>query len=717
MRMCELHTALGCLALEQIMGDINRYNDSNFDCIAKKGYTLNKNNPLLSLDGLPDFTTIKPEHLLPALTQTLDDLRCQLKQLEQVTGPTWASVMVPLAQMDEQLARVWGPATHLNAVCDSDAMRDAYQQGVKLVTAWYSEISQSRTLYHAVQAVHKGAVLSGLDGEQRQALAHAVRDFRLSGVALDDDGQAELRTMQLRLSELTTDFEKHILDATRAFSLLLTNADDLCGLPQPLQDAAAARARDDDKPDGWLFTLDIPSYLPFMQYGENRTLREKLYRAFVTRASGDALDNRPLIDEILQLRKSMAQLLGFDHYADYSLASKMADSVDEVLIFLRDLAKAARPAAEQEWQSLQQFARDTLDLPQLAAWDIPFASERLRQQRYQIDPQQLRPWFPQQQVLQGLFEVAHRLYGVSICASDAAVWHDDVRYFSVTNSEGETIAGFWLDPYARAHKRGGAWMDECRVRWIQPDGTLQLPVAYLVCNFDRPIGDQPALWTHDEVVTLFHEFGHGLHHMLTEVAVRSVSGINGVPWDAVELPSQLMENFCWRQEGLALISAHVDDGSPLPEKFRQRLLAAKNFHSGLQTLRQVEFALFDLLLHSDFDVTGGQSVAQLLKQVRDEVAVIQPPSFNRFECSFSHIFAGGYAAGYYSYKWAELLAADAFAAFEEAGVFDPVTAQRFRKELLSVGGSRDLMAAFVAFRGAKPSIASLLRHSGLLVDK
>ncbi|MDX8413841.1 MAG: M3 family metallopeptidase [Mariprofundales bacterium] len=678
---------------------------------------MNANNPLLAVGGLPDFATIQPKHLLPALDQTLKDLRSQLKQLEQVAEPTWESVMEPLSQMDEQLGRVWGPASHLNAVCDSDAMRDAYQQGVKLVTAWCSEISQSRALYHAVKVVHDCSTASGLDKEQQQALAHAVRDFRLSGVALDDDGQAQLRTMQLRLSELTTGFEKHLLDATRAFSLLVTDVDDLRGLPQSLQDAAAARARDEKEAEGWLFTLDIPSYLPFMQYGENRALREKLYRAFVTRASSEALDNTALIVEILQLRAAMAQLLGFDHYADYSLASKMATSVDEVIAFLCDLATAARPAAEQEWQSLQQFARDTLDLPQLAAWDIPFASERLRQQRYQIDPQQLRPWFPQQRVMQGMFAVAERLYGVKISVADAPKWHEDVCYYTVMNDDDEPIAGFWLDPYARAHKRGGAWMNECRVRWIQPNGRLQLPVAYLVCNFDRPIGDQPALWTHDEVVTLFHEFGHGLHHMLTEVSVRAVSGINGVPWDAVELPSQFMENYCWQQEGLALISAHVDDGSPLPEEFRKRLLAAKNFHSGLQTLRQVEFALFDLRLHSSFDANGKQTVAELLHQVRDEVAVIKPPAFNRFECSFSHIFAGGYAAGYYSYKWAELLAADAFAAFEEAGVFDAATAERFRSEVLSVGGSRDLMKAFVAFRGAKPSITSLLRHSGLLIDE
>jgi len=678
---------------------------------------LNQNNPLLAADVLPRFGAIKPEHLLPALKPTLEALRAQLKRLQQEEHPTWESVMVPLSQMDEQLSRVWGPVGHLNAVCDSDAMREVYPQGVKLLTEWGSEISQSRALYAVVKAVLDQSEMEGLDAVQCQALHHAVRDFRLSGVALDDEDQAELRAIRLRLSALTTDFEKHVLDATRAFSLLVTDADDLRGLPQPLQDAAAERASDAGNASGWLFTLDIPSYLPFMQYGENRDLRAQLYRAFVTRASSDTLDNAPLIDEILHLRNALAKLLGFDHYADYSLASKMADTVDEVVTFLRDLAREARPSAEREWAELQQFACDELNLPHLEAWDIPFASERLRQQRYRIDPQQLRPWFPQRKVLQGLFDVAKRLYGVTIRVSEAPVWHEDVRFYDVMDSKGDKIAGFWLDPYARAHKRGGAWMNECTVRWIQPDGVLQLPVAYLVCNFDRPIGDQPALWTHDEVVTLFHEFGHGLHHMLTQVDIRPVSGINGVPWDAVELPSQFMENYCWQQESLALISGHVDDGSPLPEAYRQRLLAAKNFQSGLQTLRQVEFALFDVRLHSTFDVESSQTVAELLDQVRDEVAVIKPPSFNRFECSFSHIFAGGYAAGYYSYKWAELLAADAFAAFEEAGVFDSTTAARFRKELLSVGGSCDMMEAFVAFRGSKPAISSLLRHSGLLTDQ
>ncbi len=674
------------------------------------------NNPLLQSHDLPPFGAIEARHVLPALREVLATLRARLKALETHPAPDWRTIMEPLAEMDEALSRVWGPVSHLNAVCDSAALRDAYAEGIRQITEWSSEISQSRALYEAVSRVLERAEQDGLDEAQRQALRHAVRDFRLAGVALQGAARTRMREIRLRLSALATDFEKHLLDATRAFSLNLDNESDLAGLPQPLRDAAAERAKQDGE-QGWKITLDIPSYLPFMQYGENRALREKLYRAFVTRASAGERDNTPLIDETIRLRREIAQLLGFDHYADYSLASKMAGSVPEVEDLLSELAARARPAAEREWEELKAFARDELGLPTLEAWDIPFASERLRQKRYRIDPQQLRPWFPQPRVLEGMFAVAKRLYGVDIRPGDAPLWHEDAQFFDVFDSAGEKIAGFWLDPYARAHKRGGAWMDECRVRWRKSDGTLQRPIAYLVCNFDRPIGDQPALWTHEEVVTLFHEFGHGLHHMLTQVEVRAVSGINGVPWDAVELPSQFMEFYCLEKEGLALISGHVDDGSPLPEEYRQRLLAAKRFHSGLQTLRQIEFALFDLRLHAGFDPDRDGTVAGLLDRVREEVAVIRPPAFNRFECSFSHIFAGGYAAGYYSYKWAELLAADAFSAFEEEGVFRRETAERFRSELLAVGGSRNLMEAFVAFRGRKPEITPLLRHSGLLPEE
>ncbi|MDX8408636.1 MAG: M3 family metallopeptidase [Mariprofundales bacterium] len=676
--------------------------------------TVVENNPLLAQGSLPRFEEITPDHVLPALEQLLGQQRQQLQWLLARNRFDWASLMVPLAEMDEGLSRVWGPVTHLNAVCDSEALREVYQQGMQLMTAWEAELSQNCRLFEAVKSLHDAPSFQDLSMAQQQAVDHALRDFRLSGAALDEPAKVRMTEIRMRLSELSTTFEQHLLDATRAFTLHLEDANALTGLPPAIREAAQQRA-EQERQSGWLFTLDIPSYLPFMQYGACRSLREQLYHAYVTRASSGALDNAPLIDEILCLRRELAALIGLDHYADYSLASKMAPSVDAVRDFLLDLAGRARPAAEQEWAQLQQFACEELGIDQLEAWDIPFASERLRQQRYQIDQQQLRPWFPQKKVLQGLFAVAEKLYGVRIQSAKAPLWHQDVQFFEVLNVEGTPIAAFWLDPYARAHKRGGAWMDECLARWRrEPEGALQLPVAYLVCNFDQPVGDQPALWTHDEVVTLFHEFGHGLHHMLTEIDVRPVSGINGVPWDAVELPSQFMEQFCWQQESLALISGHVTDGAPLPEDARTRLLAARNFHSGLQTLRQVEFALFDIELHAGFDPSGAVTVAQLLEQVRARVAVIQPPRFNRFECGFSHIFAGGYAAGYYSYKWAELLSSDVFAAFEEEGVFNRDTAQRFRTCLLSVGGSRDMMAAFVDFRGREPTPDALLRHSGLL---
>ncbi|MDQ6951609.1 MAG: M3 family metallopeptidase [Mariprofundales bacterium] len=672
-------------------------------------------NPLLAWRELPDFTVITPEHVLPALAQALAMQHTMLHQLldHSDSAPNWERVMAPLSAMDDALDRVWGPVTHLNAVCDSDGLREVYSQGVQQLTAWHAELGQNRELFAAIGRLRASSVaFAQLTKPQQQAVDHALRDFRLAGVELAGDARERMATIRIRLADLATTFEQHLLDATRAFSMHISEQNALVGLPQAIIDAAHQRAVDDGK-DGWIFTLDIPSYLPFMQYSACRDLRERLYRSFVTRASDGVLDNTPLIKETLQLRRELAELLGMAHYADYSLATKMATSVDEVRSFLLDLADRARLAAERDWQELQQFARDTLDLDPLEAWDIPFVSERLRQARYQIDQQQLRPWFPQHRVLDGMFGIAQRLYGVQIRPANAPLWHDDARFFEVLDGDGQRIAAFWLDPYARPHKRGGAWMDGCVVRWRNLDGELQVPVAYLVCNFDRPLGDAPALWTHDEVVTLFHEFGHGLHHMLTTIDVRPVSGINGVPWDAVELPSQFMENFCWQSEGLDLISGHVEDDSKLPAAMRQRLLAARDFHSGLQTLRQIEFALFDLELHSEFDVDGSESVDGLLDRVRDRVAVIKPPSFNRFPCSFSHIFAGGYAAGYYCYKWAELLAADAFAAFEEEGVFNRDTAARFHHALLSVGGSCDLMAAFVDFRGRKPTIDALLRHTGL----
>ena len=671
-------------------------------------------NPLLTgLDTpLPLFDQIEPAHVIPALERALSEARQRVTELTQLENPSWQTLFLPLEAIDERLSRIWGPVSHLNAVCDSDALREVYQQGVSLMTAWQSELAQNEALYAAMKQVAADDTFAELTEEQQQVVRHALRDFRLSGAELSGDARERYKAIMLKSSELSTRFSQHVLDATRAFSLHLTTPEEVAGLPESVLAAAKQRAEAADK-DGWLITLDAPAYIPFMQFAENRALREQCYRAYVTRASSSELDNTPLIDELLALRQEAAALLDFPDYASYSLATKMAGRVDEVTDFLRELAAKSKPMAEAEVAELRQFATDELGLDDLQAWDIAFASEKLRVKTYAISQEELKPYFPETAVIGGLFALVEKLYGITIRErEDVPKWHADVRYFEIWEGEAQ-IAAFYLDPYARAHKRGGAWMDECITRWRRPDGQLQLPVAYLVCNFDAPIGDRPALWTHDEVTTLFHEFGHGLHHMLTEVCELSVSGIRGVPWDAVELPSQFMENFCWERAVVDLFARHYESGEALPDALFERMLAAKNFQSGLQMLRQIEFALFDMRLHSDYD-PASHDVQGLLDAVRREVAVLTPPDFNRFQNSFLHIFSGGYAAGYYSYKWAEVLSADAFAAFEEEGVFNRETARRFRKSLLAVGGSCALMQAYVNFRGRKPSVYALLRHAGLL---
>ncbi len=672
-------------------------------------------NPLLqSLHAeLPLFDRIQPAHVLPALEAVLARNHEDLNEILASGRHDWPSLMQPLETIEERTHRLWSPVNHLNAVRDSEALRPVHREGLMKLTAWQSELAQNEGLFAAIRALHDSEAFTRLSPEQQQAVRHAVRDFRLAGAELADQDKARFRDIQMRLSELGARFEQNVLDATRAFTLHLTDEADLAGLPESVRATARERARQAGK-DGWLFTLDAPSYGPFMQYAERRELRRRMYRAYVTRASEGQLDNGPLITEILKLRREAAQLLGFDNAAEMSLATKMAESPAQVMAFLRELASRSRPRAEDEAAELRDFARTELGLDDLQAWDVAFASERLRRHRFDFSEEDLKPWFPEPAVLNGLFALAGRLYGIRIEAREAPVWHPDVRYFEVLDQAGERVAGFYLDPYAREHKRGGAWMDECIIRWRRPDGSLQRPVAHLVCNFERPVGDRPALWTHEEVLTLFHEFGHGLHHMLTGVETLDVSGIRGVPWDAVELPSQFMEHFCWHRESLDLFARHVDTGEPLPDSLLGKMRAARTFQSGLQMLRQIEFALFDMRLHAEFDPDGDQSVQELLDEVRDEVAVLRPPAFNRFQNSFSHIFAGGYAAGYYSYKWAEVMASDAFAAFEENGIFDAATARRFRDELLAVGGSRDLMQAFIAFRGRKPTVDALLRHAGLL---
>lgn len=681
-------------------------------------------NPLLQTppDACPPFDRIRPEHARPAMEETLRRNRQQLddllKQLATAgAAPDWNALMQPLEVMEERILRVWGAINHLNAVCDSDALRPAHRECLKMLTDWQSELAQNAALYAGIRALRDSQAFGGLTPERRQAVRHALRDFRLNGAELPASDKARFRKLRARLSELEARFEQHVLDATRAFTLRLTRKDELRGLPESVRAAAAVRAREAGA-SGWIFTLDAPSYTAFMQHAEHRELRRRMYTAWVTRASEGNLDNTPLMREILSLRRDMARMLGFANHAEMSLADKMANTPDEVMDFLRELAANSRPRAEEEAARLRNFAASELGLDDLQAWDVPFASERLRQRQFDFSEEDLKPWFSEPAVLSGLFSVAERLYGIRIRRREHAPgWHADARFFDVLDAEGRPLAGFWLDPYARARKRGGAWMDECAVRWRRPDGTLQRPVAHLVCNFERPVGDTPALWTHEEVQTLFHEFGHGLHHMLTKVETLDVSGIRGVPWDAVELPSQFMEHYCWHRESLDLFARHVDTGEPLPESLYKRMTAARTFQSGLQMLRQIEFALFDMRLHAEFDPAGKDSIQAVLDEVRDEVAVLRPPAFNRFQNSFSHIFAGGYAAGYYAYKWAEVMASDAFAAFEETGIFNTNTAQRFRREILAVGGARDFMAAFTAFRGRPPRVEALLRHAGLLTPK
>jgi len=679
----------------------------------KPSNTFSENPLLLGLTSeLPLFDRIRPAHVLPALDSILQVNREALTELVNQSDPDWGSLMLPLEQMEERLSRVWGPVTHLNSVCDSDELRPLYQQGVAKVTEWHSELAQNEALYAAIRMVRQRDDFQSLSIERQQVIEHALRDFRLAGAELEGKSRQRFKAIQMRLSELATVFEQHVLDATRVFELHLVEAADVAGLPESVLAAASQRARADDKhTDGWLFTLDGPSFIPFMQYAEARHLREQMYRAFVTRASTGELDNGPVMDELLALRAEAAHLLGFASYAEYSLATKMADSVEEVTGFLRELAARSRPAAESELTEMRDFAKAELGISDLQAWDISFASERLRLKTYAISQEELKPYFAERNVVPGMFALVERLYGIVIRENKSVVtWHKDARYFDVLDKDANKIAGFFLDPYARKHKRGGAWMDECMIRWQRPDGGLQLPVAYLVCNFDAPVGDTPALWTHDEVITLFHEFGHGLNHMLTRMCELGVSGIRGVPWDAVELPSQFMENYCWEREVVDMFARHYKTGETLPDALFDRMLAAKNFQSAMQMLRQIEFSLFDIELHAG---DAGQSVQAVLDRVRREVAVWLPPAFNRFQHGFSHIFAGGYGAGYYSYKWAEVLSADAFAAFEEEGVLNAATAERFRHELLSIGGSRDVSEAFESFRGRKPNVDALLRHSGL----
>ena len=673
-------------------------------------------NPLLTFTDLPPFSQIKPEHVKPAVEQVIEECRNKIEQvLEGNTSPSWDNLVAPIEEVDDRLGRIWSPVSHMNSVVNSDELREAYESCLPVLSEYGTWVGQHEGLFKLYQTLSESDEFANLDMAQQKMITNTLRDFTLSGIALDAQKKTEYGKIQARLSELSSTFSNQVLDATMAFKKHITDEKMLAGLPDSAKAAAAQLASQNDLA-GWLFTLDIPSYLPIMSYADNRELREEMYRAYVTRASetgpyGGEFDNTAIIEETLSLRTKIANLLGFEHYAQRSIATKMAESTDQVQSFLHDLARQSKPQAQADLAEVNAFAAEHYGRTELQAWDIGYYSEKLKQEKYAISDEQLRPYFPETHVVPGLFEVVSRLYGLKITErKDVDTWHSDVRFFDIVDSDDEYRGSFYLDLYARAKKRGGAWMDECRVKRRKVDGSLQHPVAYLTCNFSGPVDGKPACFTHDEVVTLFHEFGHGIHHMLTKIEVSGVSGINGVAWDAVELPSQFLENWCWQPEALQFISGHVDTGEPLPKALLDKMLAAKNFQSAMQMLRQIEFSLFDFTLHMQ---TESVDVQAFLNEVRKEISVLTPPEFNRFQNSFGHIFAGGYAAGYYSYKWAEVLSSDAFASFEENGIFDAKTGRRFLESILQMGGSKEPMALFVDFKGREPSVDALLRHSGI----
>jgi oligopeptidase A len=673
-------------------------------------------NPLLDFSGLPRYPDFRPELVTPAVDQLLVENRALIERIAGAEIPsTWRDFVQPLEDANERLHRAWGVVGHLNAVMNSPELREVYNANLPKITQYYTELGQHPGLFAKFKALRAATEFEGLSRAQKKIVENELRDFRLGGAELPPDRKERYKEINDRLSQLSSRFSDNVLDATNAFAHFVTDAGEATGIPADVLAAAREAAQSDGKP-GWKFTLHAPSYLPVMQYAENRVLRELMYRAYVTRASefGKAeWDNTALISEVVKLRGEQARLLDFATYAEYSLEPKMAESPRQVLDFLSELAARAKPYAERDLREATDFARAELGLGKLEAWDLAYASEKLRLKRYAFSDQEVKQYFPETRVLPGMFKLVETIYGLTIEPAAAPVWHPGVRFYAIRDRAGRRVGEFYVDLYARPSKRGGAWMDEAITRRIKA-GRVQEPVAYLNCNFSSPVAGKPALFTHEEVNTLFHEFGHGLHHLLTRVDYLGVSGINGVEWDAVELPSQFMENFCWEWDVLRPMTAHVDTGEPLPRALFDKMLAAKNFQSGMQTVRQLEFALFDLHLHHDFDPEGKKSALDLLDEVRARVAVVRPPAYNRFPHNFSHIFAGGYAAGYYSYKWAEVLSADAYSLFEENGVLDPRTGQRFWDEILGVGGSRPALESFVAFRGREPKMDALLRHNGMV---
>ena len=677
------------------------------------------NNPLLTMDSLPPFSQIKPEQVQPAVIQAIADCKQKISDVLAQRDPhTWDSLIAPLEEVNDRLSRIWSPVSHLNSVLNSEALREAHDACLPLLSEFQTYVGQHEGLYQAYLALSQSDDFPLLSGAQRKEIQNTLRDFRLSGIGLPAEAQQRYREIQARLSELASRFSNNVLDATQGWHKLVADEAELAGLPDSVRAAARQMAELKGK-EGWLFTLDIPSYLPVMMYADNRELRAEMYEAFTTRASDQGpnagkWDNSAIMSELLTLRRELAQLLGFANYAELSLATKMADKTEQVVSFLTDLAAKSLPQGKAELEEIRAFAAEQHGQSELAAWDLAYYAEKLKQHKFSISDEQLRPYFPASKVVKGLFEVVKRVFGMKVRERlGIDTWHPDVRFYDIFDADDELRGSFYLDLYAREHKQGGAWMDVCLGRRYRQDGSLQKPVAYLTCNFNGPVDGKPALFTHNEVVTLFHEFGHGIHHMLTRIDVAGVAGINGVAWDAVELPSQFLENWCWESEALAFISGHYETGEPLPADLLEKMLTARNFQAAMQMLRQLEFALFDFRLHQEFDPANPAQLPALLDEVRSQVAVMTPPSFNRFQHSFSHIFAGGYAAGYYSYKWAEVLSADAFSRFEEEGIFNPATGQSFLKNILEKGGSKEPMELFRAFRGREPKVDALLRHSGI----
>ncbi|PJG84194.1 oligopeptidase A [Caviibacterium pharyngocola] len=675
-------------------------------------------NPLLEKHDLPPFSAIKPEHIQPAIEQLIQDCRDTVESVLKQPHLTWENFIEPLNESSERLNRAWSPVGHLNSVKNSPELREAYQACLPLLSEYSTWIGQHEGLYNAYLQLKNSAEFAGYDKAQKKAVENTLRDFKLSGISLPKEKQKRYGEIAARLSELNSQFSNNVLDATMGWDKVIEDENLLKGLPESALQAAKQSAESKGL-SGYRFTLEFPSYLPVMTYCENRALREEMYRAFATRASEQGpnagkWDNSAVMEEILALRVELAELLDFNTYTELSLATKMAETPQQVLDFLEDLATRSKAQGERELAELYEFCKTHFNLTALEPWDISFYSEKQKQHLYAINDEELRPYFPEDRVISGLFELVKRIFNIRAQERfDVDTWHKDVRFFDLIDQQGEVRGSFYLDLYARENKRGGAWMDDCIGRKRNADGSLQKPVAYLTCNFNAPIGDQPALFTHDEVTTLFHEFGHGIHHMLTEIDVPDVAGINGVPWDAVELPSQFLENWCWEEEALAFISGHYQSGEPLPKEKLTQLLKAKNFQAAMFVLRQLEFGLFDFRLHHTYERNKAGQILETLKAVKDQVSVIKGVDWARTPHSFSHIFAGGYAAGYYSYLWAEVLSADAYSRFEEEGIFNPQTGQSFLREILSQGGSEEPMALFKRFRGRVPQLDALLRHKGI----